>query len=333
MFLLVISFFIFSEISFAGDSGVKLSSETCRQIFTSFPSFAQAMEIAQSAGIKTQKEYRSRYKELGLPSHPDRYYKSDWQGYGHFLGTGRTKGKNFPSFAQAMEIAQSAGIKTQKEYRSRYKELGLPSFPDTYYKSDWQSYGHFLGTGRTTGKDFPSFAQAMEIVQSADIIDQKEYQVRYKELGLPSTPDRYYKSDWQDYGHFLGTGRAKEKAFPSFDQAMKLVQLFRIKTEKEYQVRHKELGLPSNPDKYYKSDWQGYGHFLGTSRDKEEEKRQAFPSFDQAMERVQSAGIKTIFEYYFKNEELGLPMYPQTWYKWEWQGWTYFLGSIQTSEF
>ena len=392
MLLLIILSLFFSEISLIEASEVIFKSEKCRKLFTKFPVFEQAMERVQSMGITSQKEYQSRYKELGLPSSPEAYYKSDWQGYGHFLGTGRVQGsikKAFPSFAQAMELVQStgitgwkeyqarykelglpshpdrsyksdwqdighflgtkakfpsfdqameivqlAGIKSVAEYKARYKELGLPSNPDKAYKSDWQFYGHFLGTGRGRGikKAFPSFAQAMELVQSVGITGQKEYWMRYKELGLPAQPNRSYKEDWQGYGHFLGTGRGRggiKKDFPPFHKAMKIVQLAGIKKIAEYQLKYKALALPSTPNRNYKSDWQGYGHFLGTGRTKEKD----FPSFDKAMEIAQSAGIKTQKEYQARYKELGLPSKPHIRYEAEWQGIGHFLGSIQTTEF
>ena len=202
MFLLVLTIFIFSEISLAGDKAVDLKAEVCRKAFTSSPSFEKSMQIVQSEGIKGQKEYKARYKELGLPSDPDRSYKETWQGWGHFLGTGRLKGgkKDFPSFEEAMKRVQSEAIKNVKEYKARHKELGLPYNPHQVYKEAWQGYGHFLGTGRLRGvpkKDFPSFEKAMELVQSAGIKNMKEYSTRHKELDLPSNPHHFYKEAWQ----------------------------------------------------------------------------------------------------------------------------------------
>ena len=320
-----ISLFIFLNVSLAAEESGK---RNCRFQFTSFPVFQTARIIAQNAGVTTQKEYQAKYKELGLPSQPDKTYREDWQSLGHFLGTGRKRGglkKNFPSFAEAMELAQKAEVTTMREYRTKYKELGLPSQPAKIYQADWQGWGHFLGTGRTKRKVFPSFAEAMELVQTAGVTTSIEYQVKYKELGLPSQPDKFYKEDWQGWGYFLGTGRTKSKIFPSFAKAMELVQTAKVTARREYRVKYKKLGLPSHPDRAYKADWQGWGHFLGTKQTKGRPKKN-FPSFVEAIELVQKAKVTTSMEYRFKYRELGLPSTPSVIYKEEWQSWGHFLG-------
>ena len=167
----------------------KLREITEREQFPA--TLLKASEIARKAGIKSGKEYRDLYEELGLPAHPDKHYKSDWQGWGHFLGTrqkkGRTK-KNFPAFEVAIQRVQQAGITTKVEYGAKYKELGLPSSPRTYYRGKWKNWGYFLGTGRIVGKNFPTFEVAIQRVQQAGITIRREYQAKCKELGLPFEP-------------------------------------------------------------------------------------------------------------------------------------------------
>ena len=232
-----------------------------------FPSFEEAKQIAQEAGIKTKSEYRERYRELALPSKPESIYKDQgWQGWRDFLGTGRIHRTNFPSFEEAKEIVQGAGIKTRLEYRGKYNELGLPSSPHRTYKAQgWRGFGDFLGTGRIRRTNFLNFEEAKQIVQEAWILSILEYKLRYKELGLPSSPDETYKFEWESWNDFLGKERI---SFPDFEEAKEIAQTAGIKTKSEYRKRHKELGLPSSPNVTYKDQgWRGFNDFLGTGKE------------------------------------------------------------------
>ena len=308
-----------------------LRQEEFWKVEKSFPSYEEAQRIAQQAGITTQQEYRKRYKDLGLPSNPNRNYKDQWQGLGEFLGTGRirTRGTDFPSYEEAQRIAQQAGITTNKEYNKRYKglELGLPSNPDGFYKEQWQGWREFLGTGRIRGTDFPSYKEAQRIAQQARITTAEEYHKRYKELGLPSNPNRNYKDQWQSWGVFLGTGRTRRTDFPSYEEAQRIAQQAGITTEQEHRKRYKELGLPSSPDGFYKEQWQDWGEFLGTGRTRGTD----FPSYEEAQRIAQQAGITTGQEHRKRYKELGLPSHPDGFYKEQWQSWGVFLGTERTA--
>ena len=276
---------------------------------TKFPSYETARQIIQQAGdITTQKDYNAKYKALGLPANPHITYKDDWQGLGHFLGTGRTRNKDFPPFETAMKIAQKAGITTIKDYNAKYKALGLPARPNITYKDDWQGFRHFLGP------KFPSYETARQIIQQAgDITTTKDYNAKFKALGLPSRPHIIYKDDWQGFRHFLGT------KFPSYETARQIIQQAGdITTTKDYNAKFKALGLPSRPHIIYKDDWQGFRHFLGTK----------FPSYETARQIIQQAGdITTTKDYNAKFKALGLPSRPHIIYKDDWQGFRHFLGT------
>ena len=307
--------------------GVFLGTGRTRKIGTNFPSYEKAQRIAQQAGITTAKEYNKRYKELELPSSPNSSYKEQWQTWGVFLGTGRTATKSFPSYEKAQRIAQQAGITTQKEYNKRYKELGLPFNPNSSYKDQWQAWGVFLGTGRTATKSWPSYEEAQRIAQQAGIKSSLEYKKRYKELGLPSSPYRNYKKQWQDWGVFLGTGWAATKNFPSYEKAQRIAQQAGITTNKEYNKRYKELGLPSTPNRTYKEQWQAWGVFLGTERTATKN----FPSYEEAQRIAQSVGLTSSLKYNKGYKELGLPSSPYRFYKEQWQDWGAFLGTERTA--
>ena len=52
--------------------------------------------------------------------------------------------KTFPTYEEAQRIVKENGINSVSEYKSLYKELGLPSEPGRFYKDkgwiDWYSF-------------------------------------------------------------------------------------------------------------------------------------------------------------------------------------------------
>ena len=163
-----------------------------------YPSFINAQKMVQEKGINSGQEYKSICKELGLPSHPDEYYRGRWTGWADFLG----KVENKLSYEEVQRIVQEKGIRTKMEYISLYKDLGLPSDPSNTYKDNWTCWADFLGKEQVS---FPSYAEAQRIVQERGIKSQIEYSASYKGLGLPSCPQYTYKGKgWIDWYDFLG---------------------------------------------------------------------------------------------------------------------------------
>lgn len=109
----------------------------------SYPTYEEAKGVLQEKGIKSIPQYKSSYKELGLPSAPERHYKDKgWGGWYDFLGKERD---SFPSYEEAQRIVLEKGIRNTRDYKSSYKELGLPSQPDGYYKGKgWIAWSVFL---------------------------------------------------------------------------------------------------------------------------------------------------------------------------------------------
>ena len=112
-----------------------------------YPTYEEAQRIVQKEGIKRWREYKARYKELGLPAGPEAYYKdSGWIDIYDFLGTSPN---SLPSYEEAKQIVQKKGIKSGKEYRSIAKAIGLPVAPEDFYKGKgWIDWYDFLGRER-----------------------------------------------------------------------------------------------------------------------------------------------------------------------------------------
>ena len=278
-------------------------------------SYVEAQKICQKVGIKNNKEYQQRYKELGLPSNPHKTYRGEWKSWYDFLGT--EKVLIFP-YLKAQKICKKIGIKNQRAYFRRRKEFkGLPSNPNVVYAKKWVSWYDFLGVG--TRVIFPSYIKAQKICKEAGITTIIIYKQKHKELGLPSNPDKTYREEWKSsYSEFLG---GTPSSFPSsYIKAQKICKEAGITTLVIYKQRRKELGLPSNPKNIYKKEWISWSDFLGTGT-------RIYLSYTKARKICREVGIKDKREYLRRRKEFkGLPSEPKNIYKKEWISWIDFLG-------
>ena len=56
----------------------------------------------------------------------------------------------------------------------------------------------------------------------------------------------------------------KKKSFPSYEEAKKIVMEKGISGVNDYKAQYKDLGLPANPNIFYKdSGWTNWYDFLG----------------------------------------------------------------------
>jgi hypothetical protein len=182
-------------------------------------------------GAEWQKYCKSKKLPSNIPSHPERIYKDKgWIGFGDWLGSGKLpNGKNFCSFKDAREFAQSLGLKSktgwEKYCKSGDKPDKIPRSPEKTYKKEWKGVGDFLGTGnvKPSDKQFCSFESAREFAQSLGLKNLVEWK-RYCKSGdkpsdIPSNPYNIYKKQgtWITWGDFLGTNRISVKIkFDSF---------------------------------------------------------------------------------------------------------------------
>ena len=179
--------------------------------------YDEAKALVQSSGVRTFAQYNLYSKEgrwpEGMPSAPNVTYKSNWVGWGDFLGTGRRVRPKTPflPYSQARQLVQVSGITTAAQYKRYSKDgrlpEGLPSTPDKNYKDDWAGWGHFLGTGRKSTKEFLSYSEAKTRVQMLGLKTKAQY-LEYRKAegaldGLPSTPHETYKENWVSWSEFL----------------------------------------------------------------------------------------------------------------------------------
>ena len=280
-----------------------------------FPTYEEAQRIVKEKGINSVSEYKSLYKELGLPSEPGRFYKDKgWIDWYSFFGKPKA---SYPTYEEAQRIIQKRGIKSFDDYTASYKELGLPSAPHLLYKDKgWIDWPSFFGTSKAS---YPTYEEAQRIVQEKGINSASDYKLSYKELGLPSAPDESYKGKgWIDWYSFFGNSKV---SFPTYEEAQRIVQENGITSSHDYKSSYKELGLPAAPDTYYKDKgWIDWYSFFGTPK-------VSFPTYEEAQRIVKENGINSQTAYYSSYKELGLPAAPYTYYKDKgWIDWYDFLG-------
>ena len=190
-----------------------------------FGTYNTAKQFAIKNKIKTQTEWDNlvlnKVIPKNIPKRPNSFYKKtgDWQGWGHFTGTGNIKPGDieYVSYNTAKQFAIKNKIKSQTEWAKFAKNHVLPkkipsNVPTIYKKTgDWQGWGHFTGTGNIQpGKEiFVSYDEAKKIIKKFNFKSKDDWEKLSKNKrgkNIPRNADNYYKKtgDWQGWADFLG---------------------------------------------------------------------------------------------------------------------------------
>jgi very-short-patch-repair endonuclease len=180
--------------------------------------------LVKSLEIKSKDDYIAKYKTLisyGLkaPLNPRTFYGIEiWENWSAFLNKPLHKKNHYKiyySYLDCKNIIQSKRIKSKTDFAKNIKniihyDIRIPYNPYIIYKSEWESWGEFLGTGTIQNmlKDWVPFEEARNWARKLDFKMTKEW--RYMELsklpeGIPTHPDRSYKNKgWVDWYDWLG---------------------------------------------------------------------------------------------------------------------------------
>lgn len=178
-----------------------------------FVSYNVASRIAEALGIdsmrewnRLHKDYFSKYK-IPIPSSPHLTYKDkEWEGWGEFLGTGRTQDYNFLPYKEAKALVETLGIQTTKQFKefvhSPIADPRFPKRPDHVYADVWVGWVDFLAP------KFVTYDEAREILKPLKLCSENDFRVLGKENlrpeGIPSHPSVYYAESFISWAHFLG---------------------------------------------------------------------------------------------------------------------------------
>jgi hypothetical protein len=204
------------------ESGL-LSKESVGLQDQNWLSYLDAKNWAKQQGIKSESQWR-KFKAGGvlpsnIPATPEEAYRTEWIGWGDFLGTGNIASrKELMPFPQAREYIRKLGIKDSRDWRAKIKEGIIPANiarnPQSAY-GEWVSWLDWLGTENTAKRkrSWLPFSDAVEISKSLGLRSESDWRKAKKEgripNELPSAPEQLYKIEWKGWGYWLGTGNKK----------------------------------------------------------------------------------------------------------------------------
>ena len=196
------------------------------------------------------------------------------------------KSQTWMTYEEAKGWIKDKNITSETKWR-KFKSDGIlpnnfPASPEDAYRTDWISWGDFLGTGRVSdNKVLRSFSEARELVRSLGIKNSREWKVLIKKgsipRDIPSNPHNAYSEfiSWMDW---LGTEKTarNKRQWIHFDEAVLIARGLNLKSETEWRIAKKNKTIPKElpltPQSVYKDCWKGWGYWLGTGNKKRGEK-------------------------------------------------------------
>ncbi|MBA2527587.1 MAG: hypothetical protein H0V18_17670, partial [Pyrinomonadaceae bacterium] len=149
-------------------------------------------------------------------------------------------------------------------------------------------------------KVWRSFEEARKFVHQLRLKNQKDWQA-YATTGdrpgdVPSNPCRTYKSEFKDWGDWLGTRSVArwKRRFRPFAEAREYVHQLGLKGQSEWQAYAKTSDrprdVPSDPARAYRTAFKDWGDWLGTSAVARQNR--SHRSYSEARQFVQGLGLK-----------------------------------------
>jgi superfamily II DNA or RNA helicase len=248
-----------------------------------FRSYKQAKKFIRTLKLKSVRDYNKFNKKNRLPEDirvNPRDYK-EFENWGVYLGTNTIAPqlKKYKPFIEVKKYAQLLKLKSRPEWIRHTKEKNFPKDIPAYlrtYKTEWKGWGEFLGTGRIADqlKVFRPYKQAKKYAKSLKLKSSEEWKQHAKSKNFPKdipvSPIQTYEKDFESWGIFLGTGfvATKFRKFTSYKKAKKYAQSLKLKNRDKWKryVKYKNFpkDIPTNPNNKYKTEWKGWGEFLGT---------------------------------------------------------------------
>lgn len=141
--------------------------------------FKEAREFVRKLHIDDFEEWKvyclSGKKPNTIPKFPHYSYRSEWKGYGDWLGNGRDR--EYLSFEDAQKFTIKLKLKTKDDWilfsRTDNKPNNIPASPDRVYKNYWKDWSFWL-TGKSK-EDFLPFIKAREIAETSSGWEEHNY--------------------------------------------------------------------------------------------------------------------------------------------------------------
>jgi superfamily II DNA or RNA helicase len=310
------------------------------KVYRDFLSAREFVHVLKLANRNEWTEYcKSGRKPADIPATPDRTYRKAWKGMRDWLGSHGKSNKKM-EFDEARKYVHLLRLKNTADWKnyckSGKKPSNIPAKPDGVYLNRWKGMTDWLGTTPLKYRSFEDarrFLHTLGLRNTNDWYKYRKSQERLKDI--PSTPEQVYKREWKGIGDWLGTNTVANvnRKYRSFEDAVKFVRNLHLDSQTGWRnylkSGSKPDDIPTHPDRVYKTDWKGFGDWLGTLRVANQDK--IYRTFIDARTFVHGLGLKSRGEWaeYCKSEQKpeNIPSHaPQT-YKTEWKGWGDWLGT------
>ena len=248
-----------------------------------YRTFHEARAFVRKLKLNSQHDWeeycKSGKKPQDIPQKAYRTYRTEWKGFGDWLGTNfvATQKREYRTFEEARKFVRSLALKDQAAWQ-RYSKSGkkpddIPSTPAMCYRKEWKGFGDWLGTEAISTHDRKHlpFEQAREFARSLKLGSSKEW-VRYCKSGnkpknIPAHPARPYSNYWKGWGDWLGTGYVKNRVYRPYSIAKEFVHSLGLPNRDAWndycRTGKRPDDIPSNPDKVYEKEWKGYADWIG----------------------------------------------------------------------
>lgn len=192
--------------------------------------------------------------------------------------------KTFVTYNEARAFAKSNNIQSSTEWRKCVKNDIYPQYPENVYKTEWVSWGEFLGNGKVADnyKVYMPYDEAKSYLENFKIKSGAEYHKWWtlnKPYNLPRNANKTYMriGGWVSWDDFLSLDRnivkmeAIKNRWIPFNELKDIIIKANIKNKKDYQEWYKTYGndtIPSSPETVYKTmgEWNGWNDFCGTKK-------------------------------------------------------------------
>ena len=339
-----------------GWSGVGdwLGTERIANFLRVYRPFEEARAFAQSLGLKTHAEWvgfsKSGKLPKDIPAAPQQTYReAGWSGYGDWLGTRRSRLRQYRDFEAARKYARTLGLKSQAQWRQFAKTERFPldirlNVEKIYRDRGWVDWADWLGENALQygERKFSPFENARAYVRSLAIKNQKAWRSLCKSGQLPRdiplAPELFYRGKgWVSLGDWLGTGVVSNqlRTFRSFEQAKTFARSLKLGSRNEWRrfIKSKSLpaDIPADPEAVYREKgWVSMGDWLGTGTISNRVRQ--YRPFTKARAFVRRQRLKTFrsWVHFVKSGKLpdDIPSNPNLTYREKgWLGWIDWLGT------
>lgn len=196
-------------------------------------SFDNAHKYVLSLRLNSQNDWFIWYREnklINIPCTPNIFYKKDWIGYSHWLGTDNKKSGiiEYYSYNDCRNIVISKEFKNRKSFYEWIlcsDDIRIPRRPDYLYKKsgDWTNWDYFLNvknpSPKCKSKLFTSYTEAVKYLSDKELKNYNDYvsYIRENKLEfLPLRPDYVYKEEWCGYLPYLSKDTSDKQSYGEY---------------------------------------------------------------------------------------------------------------------